>query len=73
MTCGTEVAPARHCLQVSAQRSQLTTLEASLTGMESRVNDLLRVPKLWCHLRDLALLILSDEVLGMFKASRRGE
>ena len=67
------VAPARHCLQVSAQHSRPTKREASLTGMKSRVNDLLRAPKLWRHLRDLALLVLSDEILGMLKTSRRGE
>lgn len=68
-----EVAPARHCLKVSAQHSRPPTREASLTRMESRVNNLLRVPQLWRHLRDLALLVLSDEILGMFKTSRRGE
>jgi hypothetical protein len=43
------------------------------TRVQRAVDRLLRRPHLWCHLRDLALLVLDNQTLRMFETGGRCE
>ena len=43
------------------------------TGMDSRIDNLLRLPQFGRHLPDLARLVRGDELFCIFEAGRRGE
>jgi hypothetical protein len=66
---GSPVSVPLHLAQIRASHA----IRCIQTRVQRAVNRLLRRPHLWCHLRDLSLLIFDNETLRMLEARGRCE
>lgn len=67
MTSGMVGRLVRRYLEIHEFQSTLC-VTAQRTGMQCRINNLLRLPQLCIHLPDLSLLVSCDQSLRMFQS-----